>query len=177
MNKQRFWIVLLVLSVVITIFIYRQQNNSTHIQRPTLADVGYQAPPLELTDLEGNHMNLQSLRGKIVFINFWASWCPPCIHETPDLVKLSDVYKGKVEFIGVNATHQDQLSEVRSFIKTYHISYPILLDLKGEATKQYRANYKPTSFLIDADGTIVYKKIGSITPAELEKQLKQLLKK
>src|SRR5450756_1594368 len=85
------------------------------------------AEDFTLLDLNNNKVSLSDFRGKVVVLNFWATWCPPCIAEAPDLVEVSNAYKDKgVQFIGVS---DDDVSALEKFVNDYGIEYPILLDL------------------------------------------------
>ncbi|MCI0549934.1 MAG: TlpA family protein disulfide reductase, partial [Anaerolineae bacterium] len=88
---------------------------------------GFLAPDFTLDTLDGNKVTLSELRGQIVVINFWATWCPPCRLETPALEKSYEQYKDSgVVLLGVNLTDQDSVSEVESFVQEFKLTYPIL---------------------------------------------------
>ncbi|MBO8165494.1 MAG: TlpA family protein disulfide reductase [Brevibacillus sp.] len=138
-------------------------------------EVNYRAGSFELTDLNDRLIRLEEFRGQPVVLNFWASWCLPCRTETPDLVALHEKYSGRVSFIGVNVTHKDALDDVQRFVGDYSITYPVALDRSGAVSKQYRIAAMPTSFVLNGDGVIVYKKIGVVSRRELERVLEPLL--
>lgn len=137
--------------------------------------VGYHAPSFSLPKFPDNQpISLADYQGKPVFINFWATWCPPCQAETPDLVKAYSKYGDKVQFIGVNLTSQDSLTDVTAFIKKYGIKYPTALDTKGTVAQQYQALAIPTSFIINRQGIIVDRYVGALTPQVLEWELQRI---
>ena len=123
---------------------------------------GNLAPDFELTTLDGRKVKLSDYRGKKVILNFWATWCPPCRAEIPDMEKFYSSYKDKdIVILGVNLTkaEQDQTS-VKSFIKEYRVTYPILLDKESLAAEMYQVSAIPTSYIIDPQGTIIQKIVG-----------------
>ncbi|TCS94831.1 TlpA family protein disulfide reductase [Hazenella coriacea] len=174
MRKYRFVILAGLLVLLVLSFVYRQESQSN---TPTIPEKGYQAPLFQLEDLNGKTYDLSSLKGKIVFINFWATWCPPCRAETPDLVQLHGKYKDQVVFLGINATKVDDPDQVQKFVEQYKVNYPVLLDPSGKVVNQYRVHSYPTSYIIDSQGVIVYKKTGVIPPSEFEKMIEPLIKK
>lgn len=136
---------------------------------------GYRIPSFSLPSFPDNKpISLKDYQGKPVFINVWASWCPPCQAETPDLVQAYAKYGDKVQFIGVNLTSQDSLPDVTAFIDKYEIKYPIALDTKGAVAQQYQTQAIPTSFFINRQGVIVERYVGAITPQVLETNLKRI---
>lgn len=137
--------------------------------------VGYQAPDFTLEDFEGKKVHLRDLRGKPVFLNFWASWCPPCRQETPDLAKMAKKYKEKVQFYGVNLTVNDQLEIAKEFVKSFGVTYPNMKDTDGKVAMNYQVQAIPTSFIIAADGKIVYASPGAISEKQLDSLLQQVL--
>ncbi len=136
---------------------------------------GYRAPSFSLPTFPDNKpISLADYQGKPLFINIWASWCPPCQAETPDLVKAYAKYGDKVQFIGVNLTSQDSLPDVTAFIEKYGIKYPIALDTKGTVAQQYQAVAIPTSFFVNRQGIIVERSVGAISPQVLEADLQKI---
>ncbi|WP_276915944.1 redoxin domain-containing protein [Aneurinibacillus aneurinilyticus] len=131
------------------------------------------APNFTLTTLDGKSVSLSELRGKKVLLNFWATWCPPCRAEMPDMQKFYTKYKDTgIEIIAVNLT-QTETSEtaVASFIEKYGLSFIVPLDKKGEVASRFQAYTVPTSYLIDESGAIMKKRIGPMSYG----QMKQLI--
>ena len=136
---------------------------------------GYRVPPFSLPSFpDSKPISLADYQGKPLLINIWASWCPPCQAETPDLVKAYANYGDKVRFIGVNLTSQDSLPDVTTFIRKYGIKYPIVLDTKGTVAQQYQAMSIPTSIFVNRQGIIVDRVVGEITPQILEADLQKI---
>jgi len=119
-----------------------------------------QAPEFEMDDLRGQHHRLLDYRGKIVVINFWASWCPECIEELPSLNNLYEKYRGKgLVVLGISA---DRRQEAALKIMTQtHVTYPVLLDITGGVfIKRYTVIALPTTVVIDRNGLIRERIIG-----------------
>ena len=104
----------------------------------------------------------------------WATWCPPCRAEMPELNEFAKKHEGEVTFYAVNL--QEPKDTVDKFLKDNGFTMPVLLDLKGDAADAYQIRAIPTTYVIDKDGTILLKKIGSATAAELETALKRAAK-
>jgi len=138
--------------------------------------LGKPAPDLTLTGLDGMTYRLRDLLGeKPAVINFWASWCPPCELEAPDLVYLSEKYKDDVVFLGVNMTNQDTPADAKAFVERHGYRFPILLDEKGTASRDWQVLSIPTTYFIDRNGTIQYKLLGVTTRGRLEAMVQNLL--
>lgn len=120
------------------------------------------APDFELTTLEGKKVKLSDYKGKKVILNFWATWCPPCRAEMPDMEEFYSTYKDKdIVILGVNLTKSEQEeSVVREFIKSYGITYPIPLDVESSVAETYQVSAIPTSYFIDTKGVIREKIVG-----------------
>ena len=116
---------------------------------------GFLAPDFTLETLQGEKITLSHLRGKIVVVNFWATWCLPCRKETPALEKAYEQYKDSgMVILGVNLTDQDSVSEVESFVQEFKLSYPILLDQDGNISNLYQIQGLPMTFFINREGII-----------------------
>ncbi|MBN2207978.1 MAG: TlpA family protein disulfide reductase, partial [Candidatus Coatesbacteria bacterium] len=118
------------------------------------------APDFTLRTLDGDTVRLSSLKGKVVILDFWATWCPPCRVTLPLMNKVYEKTRGKdVEVFGVS-TDRGPSSKVRSFVESNNISMPILLDSESEASSAYGIRAIPTMFIIDQKGNIHEKHIG-----------------
>ncbi len=136
--------------------------------------VGHPAPDFALKDLDGNTVRLSDLRGKVVFINFWATWCPPCRAEMPEIEALHQEYKDKgVLVLGVDIAESE--NTVRQYIQQGGFSWTIVLDSTGEVARDYQIAAIPTSFFLDKEGIIRAVKVGAMTKREMEDKLAEAM--
>ena len=132
------------------------------------------APEFKVKDLQGNDLNLASARGKVVLLNFWATWCGPCRAEIPSLIALQEHYKDQLQIIGL-VVDQDDEQELRSFVKGEGLNYPVAL-----APGKTRIDYGgiaalPTLFVINSEGKVVQKHVGLFNPSLYETEVRALL--
>jgi len=124
--------------------------------------VGQAAPDFVLNDTEGRPVRLSELRGKTVFVNFWASWCPPCRAEMPDIEQIYQEFKDKdVVVLAIN--QREDPETIRRFMQSLNLTFPVLLDRNGAVAQQYRISAIPTSFFIDRGGIIRAVNVGSMS--------------
>jgi thiol-disulfide isomerase/thioredoxin len=116
---------------------------------------GKPTPPLALQDLAGKHVDLASLRGRVVLVNFWATWCEPCIAEMPSISKLEEKQQGKpFEVLAVN--YGESRGKIESFLRKSGVKVHVLLDPDQKAADEWGAKGLPMSFLVDANGKVRY---------------------
>jgi peroxiredoxin len=116
---------------------------------------GFLAPDFKLETGEGESVQLSELRGKPVVVNFWTSWCPPCREEMPALQRVHQDYQEKgVVILGLNSTVQDDRQQAQAFAAKQGLTFPIVFDEQGEATRLYQVRALPTTFFVDAQGMI-----------------------
>ena len=108
-----------------------------------------------LTDLDGNRIRLADLRGRLVWLNFWASWCPPCQYETPTLREMDERYADRGLSIVAIAVQETTVEDVRAYAAKYELGFTIAFDTRGDVFDRYRANALPTQFFIAPDGRIL----------------------
>ena len=131
------------------------------------------APPFTVRDLDGRELSSASLRGKVVILNFWATWCPPCRAEIPDLVALQEKYRDHLVVIGVS---EDEAGPeiVRQFAAQHKINYPIVM-MTAELEKMFPGiSALPTSFILDRNSRIVQKHVGMLTARTTEYETRSL---
>jgi peroxiredoxin len=125
-----------------------------------LLQAGSMAPDFTLKDVKGNSVTLSQYRGKVVFLNFWATWCPPCLAEMPAMERLNEVY-GSRDFVMLAVNAEEDVEAVKAFLKEHPHSFPVLLDLEAEAQSLYGVYRFPETFLIDKSGKIVERYLGA----------------
>ncbi|ADE10983.1 TlpA family protein disulfide reductase [Sideroxydans lithotrophicus] len=122
-------------------------------------------------DLQGHEQRLQDYRGKWVLVNFWATWCPPCLEEIPDLVSLYDAHKNKdLTVIGVSLDSTRE--SVVEFVAKKKISYPVVFGDYDQAAQVGEVDALPTSYLYDPDGKLVSYQQGMVTRSSVESYIK-----
>jgi thiol-disulfide isomerase/thioredoxin len=114
---------------------------------------------IQLKDVNGNDIRLSDFRGKIVFLNFWTTWCPTCRIEMPSMQKLHQKFQGQ-DFAMVTINLQESASQVMEFFKKYNLTFIALLDSTGEVGVRFRINAIPTTFILDKKGQIIGKVVG-----------------
>ena len=148
--KRNFLMTLMVFIIIISLFIFTGCKSTSG--------------DFTLMDLDGNAISLSDFNGKVLILNFWATWCPPCREEIPDFVEVYNEYESKdVQFIGVS---NEDISTLRSFVDDYNISYPILID-DANIMGKWGISAIPTTFVFDKDGQIISKSVGAMTRDQL----------
>jgi thiol-disulfide isomerase/thioredoxin len=132
------------------------------------------APEFNLAGLDGKPVILADTKGKVVLVNFWATWCGPCRAEIPDLVELQNKYKDRLQILGLVVDDEDQPA-IKRFVAKYHVNYPVAI-----ATDALRLEYGgipalPTSFVLDSEGRVVQKHEGLRDPVLYETEVRSLL--
>ncbi|MCS7351945.1 TlpA family protein disulfide reductase [Thermoflexus sp.] len=138
---------------------------------------GIPAPAFELDRLDGGTVRLKDLQGKVVLLNFWATWCAPCREEMPLLSQIYREYHSQgLEILGVNLTSQDDFAEVRNFVEEFDLPFPILLDHNAQVERAYRIFGVPTTVFITREGIIHRVVVGILKGREdVEKTIRPLL--
>jgi thiol-disulfide isomerase/thioredoxin len=133
---------------------------------PELAVTRDDGSTFQLTDLDGNPVRLEDLRGKLVWLNFWASWCPPCQAETPVLRELDETYRDQgLAIVGV-AVQETTVENVADYAERYELGYPIAFDTYADVFHLYRVFALPTQFFIAPDGRILEVVNGPLSQAD-----------
>lgn len=166
---------LLLLSLSLVTIQVRGSNAALQIS----PEVGYLAPEFALPDLDGKTVRLADFRGKKgVFINFWATWCPPCRLEMPTMEQVYQEYQSRgLEILAVSIDVGPK-SVVKNFMHELKLTFPALLDPEREVLQRYRIFSIPASFLIDKKGIIRFKELGyrDWTDPESRKELEKILR-
>ncbi len=138
----------------------------------------FESVDFELEDVNGNFKKLSSYRGKLVFLNFWATWCGPCRYEMPSMQRIYHELKSEgFEIVAVNLREGKKM--VKEFLDQYKLTFPVLLDKDGRVGAIYGARSIPTTYLIDRDGSIIGRAIGAREwdTREIKIALKEILEK
>ncbi|MGM9950724.1 MAG: TlpA family protein disulfide reductase [Lysinibacillus sp.] len=136
--------------------------------------------PMEESDftlptLEGTERSLHDEQGKVVILNFWASWCRPSEAEMPHFQNIYDQYKDDVEILAVNFTSKDKVEQVKRFVKEHGLTFPILLDEEGKIGSLFRAMSLPTTVIIDRAGKVQHELMGPLDEETLLEHITPLL--
>jgi thiol-disulfide isomerase/thioredoxin len=132
------------------------------------------APDLKAKDLDGKELSLEAYKGKVVLLNFWATWCGPCRAEIPSLIRIQEAYKDRLQIIGMDVDDDDE-EQLRAFVKGQGINYPV-----AKTSVSVRFAYGgiaalPTMFVINQDNKVVQKHVGLFNPALYEFEARALL--
>lgn len=141
-------------------------------QRPV--QVGREAPDFELVGPDGRPGKLSDYRGQGVMLNFWATWCQPCKIEMPHLARSHEAFKDKLTVLAISS--EEQAATVQSFLVASPLPFPVLLDERGDVSRQYRVRGLPTTYFIGPDGVVLEAKRGAFaTPMDLQPYVDRLL--
>ena len=143
-------------------------------QRPTSVERDQLAPLFALPNTTGETVALSSLEGQVVLVNFWATWCPPCRDEMPVIQVTHEKYASRgFRVLAVNV--QETSAQVEAYARELGLTFPLLLDQRGDVTQTYRVQNLPRSFFLDRQGRVVRIHPGELTTDTMEKYLKELL--
>ena len=148
------------------------QDTSSSIDSST----GQKAIDFTLTDLDGKKVSLKDFRGKSVYLNFWATWCPPCRAEMPEIEKVYQQYKDK-DFVVLAVDLGEDKNTVKNFIRQNKYNFKVLLDSDQSVASQYNISAIPVSYFIDKDGNVVAKRVGALSEEEMQSYVTQLIEK
>ena len=139
-------------------------------------EVGQPAPAYAATSLAGDSVSLAGLRGDVVLLNIWATWCHPCRTEIPELERLHQRFQSRgLEVIGVSVDVGGEDGAVAAFGKEYGLTYPVWRDPDGRVSTLFAALGVPATYLIGRDGTLLWRKVGPVTEAELGPKIEEAL--
>ncbi|MFC4025702.1 peroxiredoxin family protein [Oceanobacillus longus] len=149
---------ILFITILTCIFLW---STGTILADSNGTEIGDQAPDFELMTMTGEKVTLSDYKGKRIMLNFWATWCPPCREEMPDMQKF---YKDKdAVVLAINLTDMERnKDQVTQFADELGLTFPILMDEEGEVSTLYRISPIPTTYMIDSKGVIRYKAYGAL---------------
>jgi peroxiredoxin len=165
-KKKKFGLSLVALVSIATVLVIfksvinlESPNFSMRPPQSRVISTGKKAPNFTLKDIQGNEATLTDFEGKVVLIDFWATWCGPCVKAMPHMQSLYEIYKEKdVIILGINSG--ERKDKVEPFLKEHKITYRILLDQRSEVIRKYGVRGIPTFFIIDKKGIIRYSYTG-----------------
>jgi cytochrome c biogenesis protein CcmG/thiol:disulfide interchange protein DsbE len=141
---------------------------------PTGSQIGAQAPGFTLQDLDGNAVSLADLRGRPVMVNFWASWCVPCVEEFPLLEQAQAEHTADgLAIVGI--VYRDSAGAARDFMQRMGADWPTLIDPDETVANEYGIIGPPETFFIDQGGTVAARQIGLLTATDLQRHLARIL--
>jgi thiol-disulfide isomerase/thioredoxin len=139
-------------------------------------DNAQQSPPLTLKSIQGRALSLRNYKGKVVLLNFWATWCPPCRAEMPGFVRMQREYGARgLQVIGITYP-PETLGEVRRLVRQLKVNYPIALGTKETKALFDESETLPVTIVIDREGKIVERIEGILLPEEFEQKIRPLLR-
>lgn len=171
---------LILLGILIALTVYWRHNEEA-AQQPTdfaavPARVQFDAPALTLNDLDGVRHSLADYRGQVVLVNLWATWCPPCKAEMPNLQTYYQKYRGQ-GFTVIAVEDGDPPAAVQLFVNEFNLTFPVWADPTYQATDHaFKTKNLPTSYVIDRRGVVRLTWVGAINPANLDKYVTPLIK-
>jgi len=165
------WLILVVAVVVVGILVVAYTAISSSQSGPV---VGREAPPFQLDLYGGGSLSSEALRGQVVVLHFWASWCPPCREEAPTLRHLWETYGPQgVQFVGV--AYKDVESKARAFLEEQGLGYPNGPDERQKISRAYHVRAVPETYIIDPQGVLVRAYIGQVDEADFVQTVERLL--
>jgi cytochrome c biogenesis protein CcmG, thiol:disulfide interchange protein DsbE len=173
------WIIPIILFAIAgVIFVTSLQRSATvpltGDQSTGSAHVGSRAPEVGLVALDGKQVSLSNFRGKPVWVNFFATWCPPCKDELPEIERRYERAQPRgLVVLGVD--QQEKPAQVKPFIARFGLRYPVVIDEAGQGAITYNLIALPTSVFIDRGGVVRFIQIGQMSPALMDAALKKIL--
>ena len=175
-RRRAFYAVLLLLGAL-WIFLSADPTGASTNGRIPAPQTGFLAPDFTLETMSGRTYALSALRGNVVVVNLWASWCLPCRAEMPSIQHVHDEYKDRgLVVLAVNSTSQDNVAAVDAFVAEFGLTFPVVMDYEGKVAKLYRLTALPTTYFIGRDGVIRKVTVGGpMSEASLRATVEALL--
>ena len=151
---------MLVAAVAVAVAMPQQAKaQKDDIASTTLINKGDKAPDFTVEMVDGSEVTLSKLKGKVVVVNFWATWCPPCRQELSHLkADVLDVFGDKITVLPIS--RGENITTVEAFMQKMNYTFPVGLDIDQSIYQKYASNYIPRSFVIDSEGKVVYVGVG-----------------
>jgi peroxiredoxin len=167
-NTQLLLTILFVFVACVLLIVFLRQERGSIIKTAKMIQPGFKVPSFTLPDINGKEVSLSDQRGKVVLLNVWATWCPPCRREMPSMQRLYEKFKGKnFEILAVSIDSEGR-EAVEPFMRKMNLTFPALLDPGETIRSLYGITGVPESFIIDQQGILVEKIIGPINWATPE---------
>lgn len=135
------------------------------------------APDFNLKDQYGVVHSLENYKGKVIFLNFWATWCPPCKKEMPDVESIYKEYEENKKDVVILGVNSEKENEVKKFLKDKGYTFPTVIDENSEVMRKYFIQAFPTSFVIDKEGNVYGYVMGGLTKEQIKQVIEEVLKK
>jgi cytochrome c biogenesis protein CcmG/thiol:disulfide interchange protein DsbE len=173
----------IVLSIVLVLSVYifggdknENKNKVTSTDNVIVKLDGDKAPDFSLKSVDGKTIKLSDYKGKVVIVDFWATWCGPCRRGIPDLVSLQKEFKDDLVIIGISLDAEKTIKDVPGFVKSYSINYPIVYGDEKVIMAYGGIQSIPTAFVVDKKGNVVDRHIGLVSKDTYVNKIKELLK-
>ena len=167
-NTQLLLTILIVFVACVLLIVFLRKERGSIIKTAKMIQPGFKVPNFTFPDINGKEVSLSSQRGKVVLVNVWATWCPPCRREMPSMQRLYEKFKGKnFEILAVSIDSEGR-EAVEPFMRKMNLTFPSLLDPGETIRPLYGISGVPESFIIDQQGILVEKIIGPINWATPE---------
>ena len=154
----------------------KSENTTNNLLATAKSNMGDNAAPdFTLYTLDGKEVKLSDYLGKVVILDFWATWCAPCRKGIPDLISIQNEYKDELVVIGISLDQHSTQDELVPFINSYGINYPVVLGNVEVSAAYGDIQAIPTSFIIDQEGNIINKHIGLVPKSTLAEEINSLL--
>lgn len=169
MRKQLFAVLGFVAAGALAFLLFRPESAESSVRPPAERQM---MPEIRMKTLDGASWKLADTLGKVVLLNFWASWCPPCRMETPALIQVANEYRGRgLETVGV--TMDDNIQDARRFVAGYKVPYTVLLP--GEDALAAQIEALPTTYLLDRQGRVAHIYTGAVSESTLRRDIGAML--
>jgi peroxiredoxin len=179
-SPMRFYATLMIgvgfIAIGIMLFIFLQESASASADLSVIPlEVDFPAPLLNLKNLAGDSVSIQQYAEKIVLVNLWATWCPPCKDEMPALQSYYQKHKEE-GFVLIAIDQEEPLDAVQPFVSEFRLTFPVWLDQDGQAQRKFNTISMPSSFVIDRSGQVRLTWVGGVSEEFLERYVTKLIK-
>ncbi|WP_338015871.1 redoxin domain-containing protein [Halalkalibacillus sediminis] len=150
----------------------QSDSEDSEVEADVGLDIGSEAPDFEVETLKGETVKLSDYRGEKIMLNFWGTWCPPCRAEMPDMQKFYEEHDVTILAMNLFDT-ESSMQDVEDFVEDFGLTFPVLID-EGEVATDYQVIPVPTSYMIDSNGIIQYKRLGVMNYDMMVQELEKM---